>query len=115
MTGDDYENVVAQSLYFEREISRYSQLVAQISSDVGLDHVPQLVIDEWNMRHLEPASWPEPRAGADGGIAEREIGRASCRERVWRAGGGVSYKKRRSTRISSAKDVVIARKTNEAW
>src|SRR5699024_9916761 len=28
MTGDDYENVVAQSLYFEREISRYSQLVA---------------------------------------------------------------------------------------
>src|SRR5699024_9198219 len=72
MTGDDYENVVAQSLYFEREISRYSQLVAQISSDVGLDHVPQLVIDEWNMRHLEPASWPEPRAGADGGIAERE-------------------------------------------
>src|SRR5699024_12690545 len=36
------------------------------------DHVPQLVIDEWNMRHLEPASWPEPRAGADGGIAERE-------------------------------------------
>lgn len=72
ITGDDYDDVVAQSLFFEREISRYSQLVTDISARVGLDRVPQLVIDEWNMRHLEPASWPEPRPGADGGIAARD-------------------------------------------
>ncbi|APX34995.1 alpha-N-arabinofuranosidase [Brachybacterium sp. P6-10-X1] len=72
ITGDDYDDVVAQSLFFEREISRYSQLITDLSARLGLDRVPQLVIDEWNMRHLEPASWPEPRAGADGGIAERD-------------------------------------------
>lgn len=72
ITGDDYDDVVAQSLFFEREISRYSRLVTEISAQVGLERVPQLVIDEWNMRHLEPASWPEPQAGADGGIADRD-------------------------------------------
>ncbi|MFC5273358.1 alpha-L-arabinofuranosidase C-terminal domain-containing protein [Brachybacterium sacelli] len=72
MTGDDYDAVVAQSLYVEREISRYSQLVAGISARAGLERAPKLVIDEWNMRHLEPSAWEAPRPGADGGIAERE-------------------------------------------
>ncbi|MEU8399844.1 alpha-L-arabinofuranosidase C-terminal domain-containing protein [Nonomuraea sp. NPDC048892] len=71
-TGDDYDAVVAQSLYFEREIHAYSQLVTALAHDAGLDRPPALALDEWTMRHLEPACWPEPRPGADGGIAPRE-------------------------------------------
>jgi alpha-N-arabinofuranosidase len=32
-----------------------------------------LALDEWNIRHLEPAAWPSPRPGDDGGIAPREL------------------------------------------
>jgi alpha-L-arabinofuranosidase len=71
-TGDDYDDVVAQALFFEREIGTYAQLVTAIAADVGLDRPPALALDEWTMRHLEPAAWPEPQAGADGGTAPRE-------------------------------------------
>ncbi|MEV5502731.1 alpha-L-arabinofuranosidase C-terminal domain-containing protein [Nonomuraea fuscirosea] len=71
-TGDDYDAVVAQSLYFEREIHAYSQLVTALAHDAGLDRPPALALDEWTMRHLEPAAWPEPMPGDDGGVAPRE-------------------------------------------
>lgn len=71
-TGDDYDEIVAQSLYFEREISCYAQLVTDLANKAGLDRVPALALDEWTMRHLEPAEWPDPQAGDDGGIAPRD-------------------------------------------
>ncbi|MEV4176997.1 alpha-L-arabinofuranosidase C-terminal domain-containing protein [Nonomuraea sp. NPDC049709] len=71
-TGDDYDAVVAQSLYFEREIHTYSQLVTALAADAGLDRPPALALDEWTMRHLEPAAWPQPLPGDDGGVAPRE-------------------------------------------
>ncbi|WP_162606425.1 alpha-L-arabinofuranosidase C-terminal domain-containing protein [Jiangella asiatica] len=76
-TGDDYDDVVAQALYFEQELSAYSQLVSDISAKVGLDRPPALTLDEWTMRHLEPADWPQPQPGEDGGIAPREMSEAN--------------------------------------
>ena len=71
-TGEDYDDVVAQAVFFEQRITGYSQLVTAIAHDVGLDAPPALAFDEWNMRHLEPADWPEPQAGADGGTSARQ-------------------------------------------
>ncbi|MFB4262780.1 alpha-L-arabinofuranosidase C-terminal domain-containing protein [Nonomuraea sp. GTA35] len=71
-TGDDYDAVVAQALYFEREMHTYSQLVTALAAEAGLDRPPALALDEWTMRHLEPESWPQPLPGDDGGIAPRE-------------------------------------------
>ncbi|CAM3400047.1 alpha-L-arabinofuranosidase C-terminal domain-containing protein [Occultella aeris] len=73
-TGDDYENTVAQSLYFEQEINTYSHLVTTLAQRSGLDTPPQLALDEWTMRHLEPTAWPDPLAGDDGAIAARDTG-----------------------------------------
>ncbi|MFD2795231.1 alpha-L-arabinofuranosidase C-terminal domain-containing protein [Promicromonospora vindobonensis] len=71
-TGDDYENIVAQSLYFEQGMSTYSRLVTGLADQLGLAKPPQIALDEWTMRHLEPTSWSAPLAGADGGVAARE-------------------------------------------
>lgn len=71
--GDDYEATVAQPLYFERQIQDYAHLVAELSAEAGLERPPALALDEWNIRHVEPAAWPEPEPGADGGTAVREL------------------------------------------
>ena len=39
----------------------------------GVQRPLALALDEWNIRHLEPASWPVPQPGADGGIAPRDL------------------------------------------
>jgi alpha-N-arabinofuranosidase len=72
-TGDDYDAVVAQALYFEREIHAYSQLVTELAAEMGLERPPALALDEWTMRHLEPEEWPQPLPGDDGGLADREL------------------------------------------
>ena len=46
--GSD-EDVVAQSLYFEQEISNYRHLVTELASRAGLDRVPALALDEWTI------------------------------------------------------------------
>lgn len=71
--GDDYDDVVAQAAYFEQELAAYSQLVAEVSAKAGLERPPALTMDEWTMRHLEPATWPHPQAGEDGAVAPRDI------------------------------------------
>lgn len=71
-TGDDYESVAAQPLYFEQEIGAYSRLVTEIAAQTGLGRPPALALDEWTVRHFEPADWPAPAPGDEGGIAERE-------------------------------------------
>jgi alpha-N-arabinofuranosidase len=72
--GDEYDTVVAQSLYFEQEISGYAQLVESLASDAAIDTPRSIALDEWTMRHLEPAAWPDPLPGEDGGVAPREVG-----------------------------------------
>lgn len=74
-TGDEQDNfdaVVAQSIHFEQQLRRYADMVATLSRKAGLDRPPSLTLDEWNMRHLEPAAWPDASRGERGGIGERE-------------------------------------------
>jgi alpha-N-arabinofuranosidase len=74
LAGDDeYDAVVAQSLYFEQEISAFSRLVESLASDAAVDRPLSIALDEWTMRHLEPAAWPDPLPGDDGGAAPREV------------------------------------------
>lgn len=68
----EYEAMVAQPLFFEESLRAYSGLVGTLSQQLGLDRPLALALDEWNMRHLEPASWPAPLPGELGGIAPRE-------------------------------------------
>jgi alpha-N-arabinofuranosidase len=73
-TGDDeFETTVGQSLYFEEELRRYADLVALEARRAGVSRPLALALDEWNMRHLEPAAWPHPMPGDDGGVAPREL------------------------------------------
>lgn len=72
-TGDDYDAVVAQSVYFEQGIQGFARTVTDQAAALGLDRPPALVLDEWNVRHIEPAAWPEPEASPEGGIAPREL------------------------------------------
>jgi alpha-L-arabinofuranosidase len=69
---DEFETTVGQSLYFEAELRQYADLVSIEARRAGLDRPPALAMDEWNIRHLEPASWPVPQPGDDGGIAVRD-------------------------------------------
>jgi alpha-N-arabinofuranosidase len=68
----EFADIVAQACYFEARIGDYAALVADAAGAAGLDRPPSIAMDEWNMRHLEPASWPEPRRGDDGGVATRD-------------------------------------------
>ncbi|MFD1719604.1 alpha-L-arabinofuranosidase C-terminal domain-containing protein [Georgenia deserti] len=69
----EYEAVVAQSAYVERAIHEQSDLIARTQTEHGRDRPLGIAMDEWNNRHLEPAAWPEPRPGADGGVADRDL------------------------------------------
>lgn len=71
-TGDDYDAVVGQPVYFERKLTAYADLVHELAGELGVDRPLSLAMDEWNIRHLEPEHWPEPERGAGGGFAERE-------------------------------------------
>ncbi|GAB3403376.1 alpha-L-arabinofuranosidase C-terminal domain-containing protein [Flindersiella endophytica] len=70
---DDYDAVVAQSLYFEREIHDYAHEVADLAGQAGVERPLGIALDEWNIRHLEPTAWPEPQPSGDGGVVGREI------------------------------------------
>jgi alpha-N-arabinofuranosidase len=70
---DDFEATVGQALYFEEELGRYADLVAREARRAGVDRPLALALDEWNIRHLEPAAWPYPTPGDDGGVAPRAL------------------------------------------
>jgi alpha-N-arabinofuranosidase len=70
---DEFESTVGQSLYFEEELRRYADLVAVEARRAGVTRPLALTMDEWNIRHLEPAAWPHPMPGDDGGIAPRDL------------------------------------------
>jgi alpha-N-arabinofuranosidase len=71
--NDEYEMTVAQPLFFEAELRAYADLVATEAQRAGIQRPLSLALDEWNMRHYEPADWPVPRPGQDGGIAPRQL------------------------------------------
>ncbi|MDA8296308.1 MAG: alpha-N-arabinofuranosidase [Actinomycetota bacterium] len=64
---DDYEQVVAQPLYFEREIGAFSELVCEEMAASTIERPIAIALDEWNIRHLEPSAWPEQAPHPDGG------------------------------------------------
>lgn len=77
---DEFETTVAQSLYFERELADYANLVALEARRVGVARPLALALDEWNIRHLEPPAWPGPQPGDDGGVAPRDLPSGASRD-----------------------------------
>lgn len=69
----EYDAIVAQSLYFEQQIVQYSDLVAGLAARAGVERPLGLALDEWNIRHVEPASWPDPQPSDDGGTVVRDV------------------------------------------
>ncbi len=69
----EYDAIVAQSLYFEQQIVEYSDLVGGIAARNAGERSLALSLDEWNIRHVEPATWPEPQPSDDGGTVAREV------------------------------------------
>lgn len=72
-TAAEFEAVVGQAVHFERTIVEYSRQIEAIADRCGIELPPSIAMDEWNIRHLEPESWPDPQPGPDGGTAERQI------------------------------------------
>lgn len=83
----EFDAVVAQSVSFEREIIDFSHRISRTAAEHGITRPLGIALDEWNIRHLEPASWPAPQPGPDGGVGERTTGgeAASAPYRVNRA------------------------------
>lgn len=71
--AEDYDDLLSQNVHVEAELQSYAALVAELSEQAGLERPPQLALDEWNVRHVEPDSWPEPQPGDDGSTAPREL------------------------------------------
>lgn len=69
----EYDAIVAQSLYFEQQIVEYSDLVGEIAARSSGERSLALCLDEWNIRHVEPATWPAPQPSDDGGTVTREV------------------------------------------
>lgn len=70
---EEFDAVVAQALYVEQVVHDSSDAIARARAARGLTRPLAIALEEWTMRHLEPASWPEPEPGADGGTAPREV------------------------------------------
>lgn len=71
--ASEYDAIVAQSLYFEQQIVQYSDLVGELAARNAGERPLALSLDEWNIRHVEPATWPEPQPSDDGGTVAREV------------------------------------------
>lgn len=69
----EFAAVVGQPLFFEQAVVEFSQRLHDLAVRHGIDRPLQIALDEWNLRHVEPRGWPEPRPGDDGGIAPREL------------------------------------------
>ncbi|MEJ5867001.1 alpha-L-arabinofuranosidase C-terminal domain-containing protein [Pseudokineococcus sp. 5B2Z-1] len=68
-TRAEFGAVVAQPQFFEDAIRDQAETIRQAQQ--GRDRPLGIAMDEWNIRHLEPAGWPEPQPGEDGGVAPR--------------------------------------------
>ena len=72
-TVAEFDAIVGQPAFFERTIHEYADRIAAVADRHGLERPPAIAMDEWNIRHVEPNSWPDPAPGSDGGIAERHL------------------------------------------
>jgi alpha-N-arabinofuranosidase len=74
---EEWEAVVAQSVYFDRVLQEASETIAREATRCGTRSPLAISMDEWNMRHHEPTTWPEPEAGQNGDIAARDTSGAA--------------------------------------
>ncbi|MGM7680308.1 alpha-L-arabinofuranosidase C-terminal domain-containing protein [Microbacterium sp. A94] len=72
-TEAEFDRIVAQPMYFEQTLQDASEVISRLLAENHITRRVGIAMDEWNIRHLEPASWPEPLPGDDGGVAPREI------------------------------------------
>lgn len=72
-TVAEFESVVAQPVWFEQAVQDCSHQIRSAQREAGLERPLAIALDEWNIRHHEPSSWPEPEPGEDGGIAPRDL------------------------------------------
>ncbi|MEJ5943720.1 alpha-L-arabinofuranosidase C-terminal domain-containing protein [Pseudokineococcus basanitobsidens] len=70
-TREEFDAVVAQPQFVEDAIWDQSETIRR--AQAGRERPLGIAMDEWNIRHLEPAGWPEPQPGDDGGVAPRDI------------------------------------------
>lgn len=71
---EEFDAVVAQAAFVEESVHRCSRTIQETLARTGSTRPLAIALDEWNMRHHEPASWPEPAPGEDGGVADRTLG-----------------------------------------
>jgi len=75
LTGEtraEFDAVVAQPAFFEDAVWDQAETIRRARAARGSERPLGIAMDEWNIRHLEPASWPEPQPGEDGGVAPRD-------------------------------------------
>lgn len=69
----EFDAVVAQAIHVEQAIHKHAETIRSVQTEHGRSRPLAIAMDEWNMRHLEPVSWPEPQPGADGGTSPRDL------------------------------------------
>ncbi|RCK70714.1 alpha-N-arabinofuranosidase [Desertihabitans brevis] len=72
-TREEFEAVVAQPVWFEQAVQDCAHQLRRFQREAGHERPLAIALDEWNIRHHEPAGWPDPEPGEDGGIASREL------------------------------------------
>jgi len=78
----EFDDVVAQSAYFEQTIAEYSDEILFAAERAHLDSVPSIAMDEWNNRHMESVELEEPVPAPGGGFEPRGTGAVEDRKRV---------------------------------
>ncbi len=69
----EFSAVVGQALFFEQAIVEFSQQLHGLAARHRIERPLAIAMDEWNLRHIEPRSWPDPQPGEDGGIGPRDL------------------------------------------
>lgn len=77
-TRDEFDRIVAQSLYFEQTLMDTAENISRVLAERHIDRPISIAMDEWNIRHVEPDTWPEPMPGSDGGVGPRDLDSAAA-------------------------------------
>lgn len=78
----EFEDVVAQSVYFEQTIAAYADEILFSAERAHLDSVPSIAIDEWNNRHMQSVELGEPVPAPGGGFEPTGTGAVEDRKEV---------------------------------
>jgi len=71
-TVEEFDAVVAQPVFVEQAIWDCAEVIRETQLRTGSERPLSIALDEWNIRHHEPTSWPDPQPGQNGGIAPRD-------------------------------------------